>query len=284
MAGTPTYDIEENLRRIDMQRTLKFIVVEGSDDVPIYENIISASTDEDIDFDVIHSGGKPRIKTFINENPSLSNCIFIIDRDFDVLDCHNEKLVHLERYSIENFYFCEDVLKAVVAMSIKLKLEAVKDVFNMDEFIEHSTPLLIKLFHVVYYYQTVEAVRLNNEGCDAQSWSDAFICKDNSWNVCPKKVDDLITKLYPNGYDVETAEQHYSEQYNSSGNIIYDFPGKMLKVALQRYLKDSVMKLNTKLGSKFSNTDVTCTLLMSNLHRSKKLQINLTPVYEFLNR
>lgn len=35
MAGIPTYDIEENLRRIDMQRSLKFIVVEGSDDVPI---------------------------------------------------------------------------------------------------------------------------------------------------------------------------------------------------------------------------------------------------------
>ncbi len=282
MSGIPTYDIEENLRRIDMQRSLKFIVVEGGDDVPIYENLVSSATTNEVDFEVIHSGGKPRIKRFITENPNIKNCIFIIDRDFDVLDYECDKLVYLERYSIENFYFCEDVLKSVVAMSIKVKLDVVKDILNMDEFIAYSTPILLKLFHAVYYYQKVETERLNSEGVDAESWSDAFICQENNWKVCSDKVEVLISRLYPDGYDEAVAKKYYEEQYKSSGNVISDFPGKMLKVALQRYLKDSVIKINPKLGSKFSNTDVTCTLLMSNLHRSKNLKKNLNPVYDFL--
>lgn len=282
MAGIPTYDIEENLRRIDMQRSLKFIVVEGSDDVPIYENIISSSVNDSIDFEIIHSGGKPRIRSFLNESPDVTNCIFIIDRDFDFLECENTNLVFLERYSIENFYFCEDVLKAVVAMSIRVKLDVALDILDMADFNSYSTPILLKLFYAIYFYQKVEVDRLSNLGAEAQSWSDTFICKDDNWQICPDKVNALICKLYPNGYIERDAIEYYNEQYSSSGNVISDFPGKMLKVTLQRYIKNSVIKINPKLGSKFSNTDVTCTLLMSSLHRSKVLQENLAPVYSFL--
>ena len=283
MAGIPTYDIEENLRRIDMQRSLKFIVVEGVDDVPIYENIVSSSTEGAIDFEVIHSGGKPRIKRFLLDNPAISNCLFIIDRDFDILDVDYDNLVFLERYSIENFYFCEDVLKAVVAMSLRVRLNVALDLIDMNEFNTYSTPILLKLFYALYYYQKFESDRLFNLGMPAESWSDSFICKDDNWQVCPEKVTALISRLYPEGYDEAAAINFYRTQYNSSGNVICDFPGKMLKVALQRYIKNSVIKLNPKFGSKFSNTDVTCTLLMSNLHRSRVLQANLQPVYNFLN-
>jgi len=283
MPGIPTYDIEENLRRIDMQRSLKFIVVEGIDDVSIYENLVSSSNDAQTDFEVIHSGGKPRIKRFLIENPSVSNCMFILDKDFDVLDYDCDKLVFLERYSIENFYFCEDVLKAVVAMSIKVRLDTALDVIDMSEFSTYSTPILLKLFYAIYYYQKVESERLFALGVATESWSDTFICKDDNWQLCPEKVTSLITRLYPEGYNEEVAIDYYRSQYNSSGNVISDFPGKMLKVALQRYLKNSVIKLNPKFGSKFSNTDVTCTLLMSNLHRSRVLRGNLQPVFNFLN-
>lgn len=284
MAGIPTYDIEENLRRIDMQRSLKFIVVEGSDDVPIYENIVSSSIKNNIDFEIIHSGGKPRIKQFLIDNPKVSNCIFIVDRDFDVLECENKNLVFLERYSIENFYFCEDVLKAVVAMSIRVKLDVALDILDMADFNSYSTPILLKLFYAIYFYQKVEVDRLFALGLEAVSWSDTFICKDDNWQICPDKVNALVLKLYPDGYSEQDAIEYYNSQYVSSGNVISDFPGKMLKVTLQRYIKDSVIKLNPKLGSKFSNTDVTCTLLMSSLHRSRVLQENLAPVYSFLQR
>ncbi|MEB2721423.1 DUF4435 domain-containing protein [Citrobacter braakii] len=282
MAGIPTYDIEENLRRIDMQRSLKFVVVEGSDDVPIYENIVSSVTANSVDFEVIHSGGKPRIKTFLSENPKTRNCIFIIDRDFDIFDGEFENLVYLERYSIENFYFCEDVLKAVVAMSVKVKLNVAHEILDLQSFIDYSTPILLRLFFAIYYYQQVEAKRLFENNLPVESWSEAFICQDDNWRICPNKIQTLISRLYPNGYDETVAENYYNEQYTSSGKVIEDFPGKMLKVALQRYLKDTVIKLNPKFGSKFSNTDVTCTLLMSNLHRSRDLNKNLEPVYNFL--
>lgn len=282
MAGIPTYDIEENLRRIDMQRSLKFIVVEGSDDVPIYENIISAATDNAVDFEVIYSGGKPRIKTFLSENATIRNCIFIIDRDFDVLDATFNNLVYLERYSIENFYFCEDVLKAVIAMSVRVKLDVAQEIVDLQSFADHNTPMLLDLFLAIYYYQQVESKNLFERGLPIESWSDAFICQNDNWRICPDKVQALISRLYPNGYNQTIAENYYRDRYISSGNIIDDFPGKMLKVALQRYLKDTVIRLNPKFGSKFSNTDTTCTLLMSNLHRSRVLNNNLTPVYNFL--
>lgn len=283
MSRIPAYDIEENLRRIDMQRTLKFIVVEGSDDVPIYENIIASSTGGEVDFEVIHSGGKPRIRRFLNENPAVRNCIFIIDRDFDIIEYEHDKLVYLERYSIENYYFCEDVLKPVIAMSVKVKLDVVSDIFNINAFIQHCTPILLKLFCAIYYYQKVESKKLAGEGKEVKGWSDTFLCKNDTWEVCPEKAEELIGRLYPEGYNEHEAEAYCRQSYASSGNIIADFPGKMLKVALQRYLKDSVIKLSPKWGSKFSNVDVTCTLLMSNLHRSSDLRNNLSAVYGFLS-
>lgn len=167
-------------------------------------------------------------------------------------------------------------------MSIRVKLDFALDILDMADFNSYSTPILLKLFYAIYFYQKVEVDRLFNLGVDAESWSDTFICKDDSWQICPNKVNALICKLYPNGYIERDAIEYYNVQYVSSGNVISDFPGKMLKVALQRYIKDSVIKLNPKLGSKFSNTDVTCTLLMSSLHRSKVLQENLSPVYNFL--
>ncbi|HEE8948953.1 TPA: DUF4435 domain-containing protein [Providencia rettgeri] len=282
MSGFPVYNIDENLRRVDLQRSLKFIVVEGSDDVAIYESMLSSTIDKAVDYEIIHSGGKPRIESFILENPNVKNCIFIVDRDFDILESEFKNLVYLNRYSIENFYFCEDVLKAVVALSLKIKVRNVHDLFNIDEFVTYNTPILLKLFYAVFYYQKVKCQELNDGETQTEGWSDTFICGDNTWKVCQIKVDSLISRLYPDGYNEELAKKYCEEEYISSGNIIGDFPGKMLKVALQRYLKDSAIRINTKYGAKFSNTDTTCTLLISNLHHSKALKENLSQVYSYL--
>jgi len=282
MSSIPAYDIEENLRRIDMQRSLKFVVVEGIDDVPIYENIILSLNKSGCDFDVIHSGGKPRIDVFLRDNPDVSNCFFIVDRDFDRLDSYQNNVVCLERYSIENFYFCEDVIKAVIAMSLRLKLSDAAQIIDIGKFIEINSPKMVKLFYAIFYYQKVEVERLSALNIETNSWSDAFICKNNSWEICQEKVTTLIENLYPDGYDEDSAIEYYKSNYTSSGCVLSDFPGKMLKVALQRYIKDSVIKINKKYGSKFSNTDVTFTIFMSNLNLSKSLVRNLQPVSSFL--
>ncbi|MQB53392.1 DUF4435 domain-containing protein [Rahnella sp. RcJ3] len=282
MPTIPVYDIEENLRRVDMQRRIKFIIVEGKDDVPIYESLVSSAI-EGIEFDVIYSGGKPRIKKFLEDNQELVNCIVIVDRDFDLIDIESERLVFLERYSIENFYFCEDVIKSVIAMSLKMKKNDALEIVDLHAFIEYSTPLLLRLFYAIHYYQRVVVAELNMQGLPSPGWSDTFICMNDSWKVCPDKIEELIHNLYQNGYNEQLAKEYYETQYISSGNILADFPGKMLKVALQRYLKDSVIRINPKFGSKFSNTDTTCTLLMSNLHHSSTLKTNLQPVFNFLS-
>ncbi len=284
MSTIPHYDIEENLRRVGMQRRTKFVVVEGGDDVPIYESLVNATLSEHIDFDVIHSGGKPRIQRFIEENKNIDNCIFIVDRDFDEINSDSQKLVYLERYSIENFYFCEDVIKSVVAMSLKIKKNSVYELMSLNEFLEHNTPFLLRLFYAIFYYQRVKVEMLNEQNISTPGWSETFICMNNSWRICPGKINELIQKLYPDGYDEQLAIDYYQREYVSSGSILYDFPGKLLKVSLQRYLMDSVVKINPRYGSKFSNTDTTCTLLMSNLHHSVGLKNNLQPVFDFLSK
>lgn len=105
MSGMPRYNCDENFRRIKRQKTLKFVVVEGVDDVPIYESVLSYLSKDGVEYDVIHSEGKKNIKKFHDENPSLKNCIYIADKDFDDTRLPMDNVVFLNRYSIENYFF-----------------------------------------------------------------------------------------------------------------------------------------------------------------------------------
>ena len=40
MSSIPIYTPSENITRVEMEHAIKFVVVEGSDDVPTYESVL----------------------------------------------------------------------------------------------------------------------------------------------------------------------------------------------------------------------------------------------------
>jgi len=282
MSGMPKYNFEENFRRIKRQKKLKFVVVEGVDDVPIYESILSYFIQDEIDYDIIHSEGKKNIKTFHQENPNLENCFYIVDKDFDDTRLPMNNVVFLNRYSIENFFFCDDVIRSVVAVSFRVKERDALGLLNLDEFFEHVNPILKDLFYKIFYYQTVRAEQINIDGEETNSWSSTFISDDRMWTLSEEKINTLELKLYPQGVDINIINEHLAQCEVQFQGFENSFPCKMLKVSLQRYLRDKAISINKKFSGKFNDTETTSTLIMSHLYKSKALKENIEPAIVFL--
>ncbi|CAI1612076.1 Uncharacterised protein [Serratia marcescens] len=282
MAGIPRYSADENLRRISRQKKLKFIVVEGINDVPIYEYVIRCVTNDDADFDVIHAGGKAAIQEFISNEKQYGNSIFILDKDFDSFELDNDHIVHLDRYSIENYYFCDEVISSAIAISLNCKLCDARKLMSIDEFSKINKLVIIELLKAILYYQK-KIVPHRPPGEKVPSWSDTFICNEKDWEICPQKTKELIKSIIPETVSLEDLDVFFAKNHHSKEDIIKAFPGKMLKTSLQRYIRSKIKEIGTKrLNGKFSNIDTAYELLTAHLHKSPDLKRILTPVKQFV--
>lgn len=279
MTSIRSYNSEENLRRIKMQKSLAFIVVEGSDDIPIYESCLSLLTGGCENFDVVHAGGKIPIKHYLSNNRT-SNAIFIIDRDFNDIGITDNRIVSLDRYSIENYFICNEVICYSLQFAIGCKLKDATEAFNLDEYINNITESLEELIKVIFYYQRV--VSPNLQGEQRPAWSDAFLCKNDSWHLCEIRIRELIENLLPEPDQVTAAREYYKDNFALAGSITENFPGKILKHSLQRYIRKSVMEIKPGAKGKYNDVETTRVLLSSVLHRSKHIAKALGPAIEFL--
>lgn len=282
MAGIPKYNAEENLRRISRQKKLKFIVVEGTSDVPIYDYVMRCVTSDQSEFDVIHAGGKIAIKEFISTQKLYNNCIFILDKDFDNLELEYKNLLYLDRYSIENYFLCDEVISSAISISLNCKICDAKKLMTIAEFNNGNEEVLLNLLKAILYYQK-KIIPHRASGEESPSWSDTFICNENGWEICPQRAESLINELIPENITKEEIENHFTSIYAAPPEIIKDFPGKMLKTSLQRYIRAKIKEMGIKrLNGKFSNLDTAYELLTAHLHKSPDLKDVLTPVEHFV--
>jgi 5S rRNA maturation endonuclease (ribonuclease M5) len=280
MPSIRSYSAEENLRRIRMQKKLNFVVVEGPDDIPIYESFLESLNVKN-NFEVIFSGGKTAIKDFIKNHKS-KNSIFIVDRDFDKNEINDERVVYLNRYSIENYFICEEVISAALSLVFKCKKQDAKNIFSLDEYrkeISHSIETLTKS---LYYYQNIIAPQKVDE--EKIAWSDMFICENNSWKICKKKVIQLIKTLIPDDEDQDKAKSEFEKKYTANVDFLYIFPGKMLKTSLQRYIQLKIKEVKPSARSHFGDIEAMRIALASKMHYSTDLKTTLEPVNAFLNQ
>lgn len=278
MGSIRTYNGEENLRRTRMQKSTTFVVVEGSDDVPIYESCLSYMAQECAQYDVVFSGGKTPIREYIKDHKS-KNVIFIIDRDFQDMDLEDNRIVSLDRYSIENYFICSQVISHSLKFSLNCKFQDAADAFNLDEYITsicNSTEHLIK---AIYYYQKI--VTKEAEG-PRPAWSDTFLCQNNSWELCSNKIQDLINTLLPTPEIKNLADEYYHENFKLPGTLIENFPGKMLKHSLQRYIRQQVLLIRPSSRGKYTDVETTREQLSAVIHRSEHITRTLSPVVQFL--
>lgn len=281
MPSIPAYNIEENFRRINRQKRLSFIVVEGVDDVPIYESCLASALPDTTTYDVIYSGGKTAIRDYIASKTS-ANVLFVIDRDFDDIGVSDSRIVSLDRYSIENYFICEDVVGHSLQFALGCKLKDALEVFSLDEFRSSISRSLETLIKVLFYYQRV--ISPQKAGQERPSWSDAFLCENGSWRLCGEQIQKLIDDLLPDPALVREAERYYDQNFTLDGSVVENFPGKILKHSLQRYIRHKVIEIKPGAKGKYNDVETTRALLSSVMHRSRPMARVLGPVVDFVNR
>lgn len=280
MSSIRTYNSDENLRRIRRQKNLTFVIVEGSDDVPIYESCLSHLAQDCRKYDIVFAGGKTAIKEYLSAHQTR-NAIFIIDRDFHDIDTDDDRIISLDRYSIENYFICSQVISHSLKFSLNCKFQDAVDAFELDEYVAsigESTELLVK---AIFYYQKV----VSKEIVGARpAWSDSFLCENNSWRLCSHKIQNLIDLLLPTDDLKNKAATYYQENFNLPGTVVDNFPGKILKHSLQRYIRQQVLKIRPSARGKYADIDTTRELLSAVIHRSDHIAKVLGPVVEFLRQ
>ncbi|MFQ2284528.1 DUF4435 domain-containing protein [Aeromonas dhakensis] len=282
MSNIPTYNADENLRRIKMQRQLKFIVVEGSDDLPIYESCIQSLLKTDSpEYDVIFAGGKGKIKDFAISN-ACKNAMFIIDKDFNDLELDDERIISLNRYSIENYFINNDVIAHALKFVFNCKLQDAKEIFSIEEYLEEMSSSLRDLIVVLFYYQRKYSKVLHARGVEVVAWGDSFLCQDHDWKLCREKINKLITSLSDGNFTIDEAKVYYGENFTPSESVAFDFPGKMLKTSLQRYIRQKILEIKPGAGGKFNNAEEVRTQLSLSIHYSQELATALTPALRFI--
>lgn len=278
MSTIPKYNGLENLRRIKMQKATTFVVVEGVDDVPIYESCLSHMAQDCQKYDIIFTDGKSAIRDYIKENKSY-NAVFIIDRDFQDIGVEDPRLITLDRYSIENYFICSQVISHSLKFALNCKYQDALEAFNLDEFINLITLATEKLIKAIYYYQKVYSKTLDGA---RPAWSDTFLCENGTWHLCTNKTEQLINSLLPTTELQEAAETYYQENFNLPGSAVENFPGKMLKTSLQRYIKQEVIRIRPAARGKYSDVETTRELLSAVIHKSDDMARILLPVVEFI--
>ena len=278
MGSVRTYNGPENLRRIRMQKSTTFVVVEGSDDVPIYESCLSHMAQGCEKYDVVFAGGKTAIRDYITAN-NTANVIFIIDRDFHDIGLDDDRIISLDRYSIENYLICSQVISHSLKFALNCKFQDAFVAFDIEEYVTsicRSTESLIK---AIYYYQKIYSREIEGE---RPAWSDAFLCQNNSWELCSTKIESLINTLLPTPQLIASAEAYYNDNFTLPGSAIENFPGKMLKHSLQRFIKQQVAAIRPGARGKYHDVETTTELLSAVIHKSDHMNRVLAPVVEFI--
>ncbi len=281
MSKLISYTGEENLMRIKMQKRTKFILIEGEDDIPIYESIFNSSAFEkniNIDFEITFGGGKPKILDFIKRYQK-KNFKAILDLDFD----YNEKIVdsrtiYLDCYSLENYFFNKIVFSYLIANILKKNMNEVKEWLDISTWYNHVNSECILCLKYLFYYQKAY-------NGDRNKWSNTFIVSNNSiWKIDQIKINGLVAKIKEEtNVGNITIEEYFISTFPKFKCVSRVFPGKMLFVSFYRFIKQFLEKEYAgKFGSNFSNDSALKNFAASFLRFNPNLRRLLDPVFIFL--
>jgi len=275
-----SFTADENLTRIIIDADTKYILVEGEDDVPIYDNIMISNRDViSCDYVVVHGGGKDIIKEFIcTSRPS--NVFAIFDRDFDYeFRIDFEKYIILEKYSIENYMFDLNVLTSCLSLALKKRVADIKESFNYDKWVGCLKDKLTKMLIILYYYQKkYDGIR--------DEWSSLFILDGggHNWEPSSTIIDGFISELLRRtSINIASAIRYFKRSSINIDHIDHYFPGKMLFESFYRYsyvYAESVSK--KKFKANYTNSESYKNSLSLCLRNSEALNAKLQPVFNFL--
>jgi len=281
MSKVISYTPTENLMRIKMQKKRHFVVVEGEDDVPIYEIALrSIVLEKNIttEFEVMHAGGKESIKKFIGCYSRI-NFKAILDLDFDHKDQIVDERVHyLDVYSIENYFFSKIVITYLLASILKKKFSDVNQWLDMTDWYAEINAQCLLLLKYLFYYQKAHCG-------DREKWSTSFIVRNkNCWKIDPLKVSLVLDKIKTDiGVEDEVVEEYFRINFPTEECLSKVFPGKMVFISFYRYLKLYV-EIGHKgvFGANYTNEGAFKNSSSSLLRFSPEFRKSIAPIIEFL--
>lgn len=268
MTNLPRFTAEENMNRVLMDKRTSYLMVEGSSDVPIYSEVLNHIVKKhgiDKNPVTLFGGGKLKIKNWIDRE-SPKNVSVILDMDFDdpQTDFGSEKIVALNRYSIENYYFDDAVLFPVIAHILSCSADDLNGVIDFKELECHWHGELKELITVIFYYQK----HYSGERC---KWSNIFINKDHSnWKLCGNRINKLKEDLLGEmNVDLDKCLVCFEKAFSTGWNPKTNFPGKLLVESLYRYIRNICNDIKKGACSVITNKKSLC------IHLSPRLINNI---------
>lgn len=275
MPSFPEYTAEENLLRILMDKNTRYLLVEGPFDMPIFSEIVSIIVDKNRSITepvTVYGGGKNIILEW-NKYYNPKNTAIILDMDFDhqTLELESDNIIPLQKYSIENYFFDENVASPLIANLLTKNLRDVSENLSFDELRFHWSTELSELLHVLFYYQKIYAG-------DKSKWNSYFINQESGrWQICTIKVltlkNSILTEMNKNYEDCRTE---FLKMYPNFCCPCTYFPGKILMESFHRYLKSTCNSEKKGAYSTITNPKSLISNLAGRLVRNKDLEQLIT--------
>lgn len=273
------YTAEENLRRIAMDSITKYVLVEGEDDVPLYDNSLQNLLKKDkCDYVILHGGGKSSIIDFIDMN-EIKNTFIIFDRDFDYdFSCKHKDHIILDKYSIENYLFDVDVIAPCLAIVLKERIAEIERTFPLTKWVSDINTKLKNLFTLLFYYQ--KKYKGNKEG-----WNKLFLLDYGSdkWELSTTIIKSAIHKiLSTTAIKMNTARKYLSRKKVNIDKVNDLFPGKMIFESFYRFsFVYSEQIKERRFKGNYTNSDAYKNAISLSLSKSSSYVSKMQPVVAF---
>lgn len=226
-----------------------FLFFEDKNSETFYEEIIKKITPKYKDVRVICLQGKDSIlnhfNTSLNKRESQKS-IYVLDKDFDdLLDkkLKNNKLLYLNRYSIENFLLEEDAFQKILAEE-KPKEKNISVKLNYEKYLEEIKINLLKLSNL---YLIAQEYLLDISNCSDPIQK--YTKDDTPWILCDVKInayfEDISALLIISGkVNSEEELENLLLKKNFRISSIDGVPGKQI-VDLIRFYIGSIFKIRS---------------------------------------
>lgn len=223
------YTPDENILRIKMDKNTKYVVLEGVDDIPKYENALK-HVDFNFDFQPIALGCKNNVLKLLDKTTN-NNFVAIVDFDFGDHSLRSDsRLLSLTRYSIENYVISNPVLNSLIGSLTSSSSKDIPSWFSIDEWITHVHSKLSSLIKTLHYYQTKVLT-------DRISWGASDLTVNGHWQFCDEKINRLVNRLFQQNVPHEELINHPDYSNINEQELTKRFPGKLLIKSLYFFLK-----------------------------------------------
>lgn len=269
MIDEPVFSPDETFTSIEMELNNNFIIVEGPFDISIYDHLYEyycKLNNLDCNKIIVQGGGKKSIIDWI-PNTDASNYVALLDMDFDnhIYSKKYENVFELEKYSIENYFFDENVVSHMLSFIFLSKSSIVREFLDFKELYQEWKKLITPLLPVLIYYQKCYSG-------DKKKWNNKFLCKKNSYHLCEDMIDKFKNELLHEMGVVEGVCEQYFKNFNSLNNCTsVNFPGKLLFDSFYRYLKGICNEKKAKSFSNITNTTALKLQLVPHLSSNEDL-------------